>query len=321
MPTTTVITGGAGFIGSHLCEKLLAQGQHVIAIDNFDTYYDPARKHANIAGLISHPAFTLVEADIRDRAALTALFKERKPDRVANLAAIAGVRASIERAAEYVDVNLNGTINVMDAARAVGVPHVLLGSTSSVYGASEEVPFTEDQSTDHPLAPYPASKKAAELMAYAYHNLFGTQFTILRFFTVYGPRVRPDMMAFMVIDKLIKGEAITLFDNEDLRRDWTYVDDICAGVMAALDKPQPFEIINIGRGQPVRLRDFVDILSGLVGESPQLKITPTPVSEPPVTYASIDKARRLLGYEPNTSINEGLAATWAWYQQEFHIKP
>jgi len=313
---TTIVTGGSGFIGSHLCDKLIAQGHEVICVDNFDAYYDPLFKRANIAGLMNHPHFRLVEADVRDRDAIRAVFEQSRPQRVAHLAAVAGVRASIENAAEYVDINVNGTISVMDAARATGVENFLLASTSSIYGATESVPFTEDQSTDYPLAPYPASKKAAEVMAHAYHNMFGLNIITLRFFTVYGPRVRPDMMAFMVMDKIVRGQTITVFDNAEMRRDWTYVDDICAGVIAALNKPLGYEVMNIGRGEPVRLRDFIDIIQELVGTAAQLDVVPTPASEPPLTYASIEKAHRLLGYNPRTSIREGLAQTWNWYQRE-----
>ncbi len=313
---TTVVTGGAGFIGSHLCERLVAQGQWVICIDNFDAYYDPARKRSNVEVLRETKNYTLIEADVRDREKIKAIFEESRPQRVAHLAAVAGVRASIERAAEYAEVNLGGAISVMDAARAAGVENFLLASTSSIYGATDQIPFNEEQATDRPLAPYPASKKAAEVMAHAYHNMFGMNINVLRFFTVYGPRVRPDMMAYMVMDKIVKSEEITLFDNGEMHRDWTYIDDICAGVIAALDRPLGYEIMNIGRGEPVRVRDFVEIIEGLVGRKARLKIIPTPASEPPITYASVEKAKRLLGYNPVLSIREGLVKTWEWYQRQ-----
>lgn len=313
---TTLVTGGAGFIGSHLVDALLGRGERVICLDNFDGYYDPARKRANVAAHLRHPDYILVEGDIRDRESVMRVFDEHKPDRVAHLAAIAGVRASIEQAPLYTDVNFQGSINLMDAARQLVVENFVQASTSSVYGATTQTPFREDQPTDGPLAPYPATKKACEVMAHAYHNMFGMSITMLRFFTVYGPRVRPDMMAYMVMDRIVKGQDVTVYNEGNLHRDWTYVDDIIQGVVAALDKPLGYEVINIGRGEPVRLGDFVDIIEELVGGQARIKHASAPASEPPITYASVEKAQRLFGYQPHTSIREGLAHTWEWYQAE-----
>ncbi len=311
---TTLVTGGAGFIGSHLVDALLSRGEHVVCLDNFDGYYDPARKRANVSSQIGHPAYTLVEGDIRDWGLVARIFDEHRPQRVAHLAALAGVRASIDQAALYVEVNLQGSVNLMDAARQRGVENFVLASTSSVYGATEQIPFWEDQPTDGPLAPYPATKKACEVMAHAYHNMFGLNVTLLRFFTVYGPRVRPDMMAYMVMDRIVKGEEIVVYNEGNLHRDWTYVDDIIQGVVAALDKPLGYDVLNIGRGEPVRLGDFVEIIQELVGKPARVKYVPAPASEPPITYASVEKAQRLFGYQPHTSIHEGLTRTWEWYQ-------
>lgn len=311
----TLVTGGAGFIGSHLCESLIARDEQVICIDNFDTYYDPKRKRSNIKALLGQPGFTLIEADVRDSKEIARIFKNYRPERVAHLAALPGVRASVERARDYVDVNLNGTISVMDAARMIGVENFVLASTSSVYGSADVVPFKEEQITNKPLAPYPASKKGAEVMAYAYHNMFGMNITVLRLFTAYGPRVRPDMMSYIVINNIVKGEEITLFDNVEMKRDWTYIDDVCTGVVFAIEKPLGYEIINIGRGEPVKLRDFIKIIEELVGKPAKIKILPTPASEPRITFANINKAKQLLGYRPQTSIREGLAKTWKWYQK------
>ncbi len=314
---TTLITGGAGFIGSHLAEALLARGERVICVDNFDPYYSPTQKRRNIAVCLDHPCFTLIEADIRDREHMMRLFTTYRPQRVAHLAAMAGVRYSIERAPLYVEVNVQGTVNLLDAARSVGVENFVFASTSSIYGRSATVPFSEDQPTDRPLAPYPATKKAAEVMGHAYHNLFGLNFTALRFFTAYGPRVRPDMMAYMVMDRIVRGQPITLFDGgANLYRDWTYIDDIIQGVVAALDTPLGYEVINLGRGEPVRLGDFVAVIEELTGRQVIVEAQPTPPSEPPITYASVEKARRLLGYRPHTSIREGLLCTWEWYQAQ-----
>jgi UDP-glucuronate 4-epimerase len=309
-----LVTGGAGFIGSHLVDALLARGDRVICLDNFSDYYDPAIKRANIAGHLKHPAYTLSEGDIRDRERVLRLFEEHHPTQVAHLAALAGVRASIEQASVYTEVNVQGSLNLLDAARKVGVKHFVLASTSSIYGSATRIPFTEEHPTDQPLAPYPATKKACEVMAYAYHNMFNMNISTLRFFTVYGPRVRPDMMAYSVLDALIKGREITLFDPEHMKRDWTFVDDIISGVVAALDKPSGYAVFNLGRGEPHLLSEFVSIAEELTGKKALIKIVATPASEPPVTYASIDKARALLGYQPQTSIREGMARTWEWYQ-------
>jgi UDP-glucuronate 4-epimerase len=310
---TTLVTGGAGFIGSHLSGALLERGNRVICLDNFDDFYNPALKRANVENYLAHPHFLLVEGDVRDRALVLHLCAEHRPQRIAHLAGMANVRYSIERAALYAEVNIQGTINMMDAARQNDVENFVFASTSSIYGTTDQIPFREDQVADKPLAPYPATKKACEVMGAAYHNLFGLNFTALRFFTVYGPRVRPDMMAFMVMDRIIRGQEIELYNGGDMHRDWTFVDDIIAGVIVALDKPLGYEIINLGRGEPVRLSDFIEIIEELVGEGARIKDVPAPVSEPLLTYCNADKARMLLGYEPHTSILEGLKKTWEWY--------
>ncbi len=311
---TIFVTGGAGFIGSHLIDRLLARGDTVICLDNFNDYYTPTRKRANVAVHAEHPSYTLVEGDLRDRDLIMSLFAEHKPDRVAHIAAMAGVRYSIERAVLYNDVNVNGTINILDAARMHNVKNVVQASTSSVYGRTQNIPFREDQSTDQPLAPYPASKKSCEVMGYAYHNLFDLNYTALRFFTVYGPRVRPDMMAYIVMDRISKGQEIAVYNHGEMHRDWTYIDDIITGVVAAIDNPLGYEIVNIGRGEPVKLGDFIDIIQELIGQPANIKYVQAPASEPPITYASIDKAKKLFGYHPTTSILEGLQQTWAWYR-------
>ncbi len=311
---TTLVTGGAGFIGSHLVDALLARRERVICLDNFSNYYLPAQKRHNLRASLEDPGFILVEGDIRDRPLVMSLFDDYHPQRVAHLAAMAGVRYSIPRASLYVDVNIGGTVNMLDAAQEYQVENFVLASTSSIYGRTDQIPFREGQSTDHPLAPYPATKKACEVMAHAYYNLFGLNVTALRFFTVYGPRVRRDMMAYMVMDRIVRGETITLFDAGDMHRDWTYVDDIIAGVVAALDKPLGYEILNIGRGEPVHLREFVTIIEEIVGHPAVLEAPPAPPSEPPITYADVGKARQLLGYKPQISVREGLTKTWEWYQ-------
>lgn len=314
---TVLVTGGAGFIGSHLVDRLLARGDRVICLDNFNDYYNPAQKRANVVEHLKNVNYTLIEGDLRDVSCVIQLFEKYRPARVAHLAAMAGVRYSIEHASLYADVNVQGTINMLEAARRHGVENFVNASTSSVYGDTEQTPFTEDQPCDRPLAPYPATKRAAELLAYAFHNMFGLNVTSVRFFTVYGPRARPDMMAYMVMDAIVNDKEIVVYNDGELHRDWTFVDDIIQGVVAALDKPLGCEVINIGRGQPVRLGDFVDIIEELVGREARVKSLPAPASEPPITFASVEKARSLLNYQPHTSVPEGLKHTWDWYRK-FH---
>ena len=310
-----LITGGAGFIGSSLTETLLNRGDTVIAIDNFNDYYSPARKRANVAPFLDNPRYHLHEIDFSEREPVEAVFAEHHPDAVAHLGAMGSVRYSVKHPHLYVRVNIVGSVNVLDAAQRVGVGNFVFASTSSIYGQTDQIPFVETQTTDYPLAPYPASKKAVEAMGYAYHNMHGLNFTALRFFNVYGPKGRPDMMPYIVTEKLVKREPITLFDNGKMRRDWTFIDDIISGVVAAIDRPLGYERINLGRGEPVWMTDFIEILEEITGEKAIINAVPAPASEPKVTFANVDKARRLLDYDPQTSVADGLAAFWAWYQQ------
>lgn len=311
-----LVTGGAGFIGSHLCEALLARGDEVIAIDNFNDFYQPARKQANAAQLRDHPRCKLYHADICDVETIDRIFAEHKPEAVAHLAGYGAVRYSIGRAKLYTAVNITGSINILEAARQNGAGAFVFASTSSVYGKTEQIPFVESDPCNHPLAPYPASKKAVEVIGYTYYNLHQLNFTAVRFFSVYGPRGRADMMPFMVTDRIVKGQEIALFDSGKMKRDWTYIDDIVAGVVAALDRPLGYEIINLGRGEPVLMAEFVEIIEGLVGRKAILSTPPAPPSEPEITFASIKKANRLLDYHPQTSVADGLARLWEWYQKE-----
>ena len=311
-----LVTGAAGFIGSHLVDSLLQRGDEVVGLDNFNDYYDPDRKRANIRHLHDHPRWAFHEADIRDAEQMSRIVAASRPQAIAHLAAMAGVRYSIGRAGLYTDVNIRGTVNLLDAACAHGVPHFVFASTSSVYGATEHIPFVETDPCNAPLAPYPASKKAAEVMGHAYWQLHHISFTAVRFFSVYGPRGRPDMMPFTVMHRTVTGEPIDLFDGGRMRRDWTYVDDIVSGVVAAIDKPQGYVIINLGRGEPVWMSDFVEIIERLVGRSAVVRSVAAPASEPKVNFADITQARHLLGYEPTTRVADGLAEMWRWYQQE-----
>ena len=310
-----LITGAAGFIGSHLCERLLERGDTVIALDNFNDYYDTARKRENVHQLRNHPRCTLCEGDICYEGIVNHIFAEHRPEAVIHLAAYGAVRYSIGRARLYTDVNIGGSINLLEAAREIGVENFVFASTSSVYGNTKHLPFVETDPCNHPLAPYPASKRAVELMGYTYYHLHELNFTALRFFNVYGPRGRPDMMPFIVTDGIVNQREIVLFDGGQMKRDWTYIDDIIGGVITALDKPLGYELINLGRGEPVLMTDFVEIIEGLVGHKAVLSTPPAPLSEPRITFADIDKARRLLGYNPQTSLPAGLYKFWEWYQR------
>ena len=311
-----LVTGAAGFIGSHVAETLLARGDDVTGMDNFNDYYDPARKRANVALLTRKPRFTLREADVRDAETMERICAAGKFDAIVHLAAMAGVRYSIERAPLYSDVNIRGTVNLLEAARKAGVPHFVFASTSSVYGRTDQLPFCEDAPTGRPLAPYPATKLAGEVMGHAYHNMFDLSFTAVRFFSVYGPRGRPDMMPYHITDCIVHEREFTLYEAGEMHRDWTYVADIASGVVAATDRPLEYEVINLGRGEPVRMADFVELIEELVDKEAQMTTPPAPPSEPPITYADITKAYNLLGYEPTISVAEGMSRFWEWYRKE-----
>jgi UDP-glucuronate 4-epimerase len=313
---TILVTGAAGFIGSNLTERLLNQGKTVVGMDDFNNYYDPVRKRANIAPFSDHPNLTMYEQSFCDAEAVERIFFKHHPQAVAHLGAYGGVRYSIGRASLYTEVNIMGTVNLLEAARKHKTETFVFASTSSVYGHSDQLPFVETDPCNRPLAPYPASKKACELMGYTYHNLHQLNFTALRFFSVYGPRARPDMMPFMVTDRIVKGETIKLYDAGQMYRDWTYVDDITGGIISALERPLGYEIINIGRGEPVLMADFVTTIAELTGKQPQLSTPPAPASEPKITHANIGKARALLDYDPQTPVQAGLEKLWHWYQAE-----
>lgn len=314
--TTYLVTGGAGFIGSHLCEALLERGDRVVCVDNFNDYYTPDRKRRNLRQVVDHPAFTLVEADIRDSNAMEQVFATYRPTRVAHIAAMAGPRPSMERPLLYEDVNVRGTIILLDLARRHGVQGFLLASTSSVYGRSP-TPWRETAGTDHPLSPYAATKKAAEVMAYTFHSLYGLPTRVVRFFTVYGPRGRPDMTPYLFVDAMRQRRPITLFNGGvGVYRDWTYVSDVVAGVLAALDADLAFDVFNLGNSSPVELADFVRRLEQITGYRAEIQARPLPAADPPITYADVTKARQMLGYDPQVSIDDGLMRFWEWYRQE-----
>lgn len=314
---TYMITGGAGFVGSHVVDTLLRRGEQVVAVDNFTSYYDPVRKRRNLAWASEQPGFSLAEVDVRDYSALEEVFRVYRPRRVAHLAAMPGPRPSIANPPLYEAVNVGGSVNMLELARRYAIECFVLASTSSVYGRAEKLPFEETDATDRPLSPYAATKKAAEVLAYTFHSLYGTPTHVVRFFTVYGPRGRPDMTPYLFIDKMVRRQPFVLFDRGvNLFRDYTYVDDIVAGILAAIDKPMGYEIFNFGNSQPVEMQRFVAILEQVTGLPAQIEALPLPATEPPITYASTEKARRLLGFVPSTTVEQGLPRFWEWYQKE-----
>lgn len=330
MSKTVLVTGAAGFIGSHAAQALVSRGDRVIGLDNLNDYYDPARKRANLdevrkALTKTNQAenFTFIEGDIRDQKLVAELFASNTFDAIVHLAAMAGVRVSIDNPHLYYDVNVTGTLNLLDAAvgRTAGnespkkKPNFVFASTSSAYGNTKQVPFVEQDSADRPLAPYAASKRGSELLGYSYHYLHGLAFTALRFFTVYGPRGRPDMMAYKVLDNIFTGREVPLYNSGQMHRDWTYVTDIVQGILGAVDRPLGYEIINLGRGEPVLLAEFVKIIEQLAGKPANLVPTPMMDADMAYTYADITKAQDLLGYEPKISVSEGVSQLWNWYQQ------
>jgi UDP-glucuronate 4-epimerase len=310
------LTGAAGFVGSRLAKALLARGDSVVGIDNLNDYYALEHKHRHLADIKDHPRFTFVQVDLRDAPRLLELFQWHRPDAVAHLAAMAAVRYSVEHPLLYGSINVQGSVNLLDAARQTTLCRCVLASTGSSYGAVTPVPFQETAAADRPLAPYPASKRAMELFAHSYAHLWKLPVTVLRFFNVYGPHGRPDMMPWKWAQQIHRGEPITLYNNGRLKRDWTYVDDIVDGFLAALDRPFAYEIINLGCGCPVENTRFVEVLEELLGRKAKIIDTPCPPSEPLITYADTTKARELLGYEPKVGIEEGLARFVNWLRTE-----
>jgi UDP-glucuronate 4-epimerase len=320
-----LLTGAAGFIGSHTVEALVARGHRVVGLDNFDPYYSPPRKRANLreveAALPAGAMFDFVEGDLRDEALVGELIEKHAIDTIVHLAALAGVRASLDAPARYVDVNINGTVGLLAQATQRRVSQFVFASTSSVYGASRSPKYVETEPCDRPLAPYPATKRAGEMMAYAYHQVHGLKVTCLRFFTVYGPRARPDMMTHKLADAMSSGVPVPLYAGGRMVRDWTYVGDTAAGICGAVERPLDYEIINLGRGEPVVLTDYIAALERSAGQKAPVIDTPAPRTDMEQTCADIEKARRLLGYQPKVSLDEGVAAFWAWYQSAVKHAP
>jgi UDP-glucuronate 4-epimerase len=315
MSRHVLVTGGAGFIGSHLVRRLLGRGDRVTVLDDFNDFYDPALKRANVAPLLGRDDYRLVEGDIRDAAGVEALFAEGRFDEVVHLAARAGVRPSLKEPILYEDVNCIGTLRLLEAARRHGPERFTFASSSSVYGINEKVPFAENDPVDLPISPYATTKRAGELLCFNYAHLYGLRVSCLRFFTVYGPSQRPEMAIAKFTGLLARGESVPLYGSGQTRRDYTYIDDIVEGIVAAMDLAPRFEIFNLGGSQTTRLIDLVHWIAGELGVEPRLEMLPEQPGDVPITYADVEKAGRLLGYRPRVPIREGLARYVAWYRQ------
>ena len=320
MASHILITGGAGFIGSHLTRKLLSRGDQITVLDDFNDYYDPRRKRDNVAPFVGRDDYRLVEGDIRDAALVEQIFAAPGGGPlgpltgVIHLAARAGVRPSLQQPILYEEVNCIGTLNLLEAARRHGPEVFIFGSSSSVYGINRKVPFSEDDPIDLPISPYATTKRSGELMCFNYHHLYGLKIACLRFFTVYGPSQRPEMAIHKFTDLLAHGRSIPLFGRGDSQRDYTYVDDIVAGIVASLDLAPGFEIFNLGGAETTRLGDLVTWLAAELAVEPVFEYLPEQPGDVPITYADVSKAQRLLGYAPQVDIREGIRRFVAWYK-------
>ncbi|MET0623142.1 MAG: GDP-mannose 4,6-dehydratase [Pyrinomonadaceae bacterium] len=313
-----LVTGGAGFIGSHLVARLLAEGGwRVHVVDDFNDFYDPEVKRRNVAPHLGREEFRLHEADIRDRAALEAIFEGAGFDVIVHLAARAGVRPSLLEPVLYAETNINGTLNLLELARAHGARQFVFGSSSSVYGENEKVPFAEDDPVARPISPYAATKAAGELLCHTYSHLFGVRCVCLRFFTVYGARQRPDLAIHKFARLISEGKPIPVFGDGTTRRDYTYVDDIIAGVRAAMDyEATAYEVFNLGESRTVELRGLIELLERELGRKALVERQPAQPGDVPQTFADVTKARRLLGYDPRTPIEEGIRRFVDWFGKE-----
>jgi UDP-glucuronate 4-epimerase len=313
-----LVTGGAGFIGSHLVGRLLSEDVwRVSVVDDFNDFYDPAVKRRNVGRHAGREDFHVYEADVRDRAALEEIFKGTRFDCVVHLAARAGVRPSLVEPVLYAETNINGTLNLLELAREHGTRQFVFGSSSSVYGENEKVPFAEDDPIFKPISPYAATKAAGELLCHTYSHLFGLRCVALRFFTVYGARQRPDLAIHKFARLISAGRPIPVFGDGTTRRDYTYVDDIIAGVRAAMDyDASVYEVINLGESRTVELRELIGLLEKELGREAIIDRQPTQPGDVPQTFADISKARRLLGYDPRTPIEEGMRRFVEWFREE-----
>ena len=332
-----LVTGTAGFIGAALAQQLLARGDEVIGIDNLNDYYDVQLKQARLDLLCSQPGFTELRIGMEDKNAIDQAFKAHQPECVVNLAAQAGVRYSLSNPQAYVDSNITGFLNILEACRHFGTGHLVYASSSSVYGANTCMPFAENQPVDHPVSLYAATKKSNELMAHTYSHLFNIPTTGLRFFTVYGPWGRPDMAPILFANKIARGEAIDVFNYGHHRRDFTYIDDIVAGIIHTLDQPAqpnrlwnsadpdpassaaPYRIYNIGSNKPVELLRFIELMEQGLGKTAVKNLLPMQPGDVPDTYANVDALIQSVGYKPQTTIEEGVARFIEWYRHYYQV--
>lgn len=316
---TYFITGGAGFIGSTLAEKLLSNGNKVVTIDNFCDFYDPKLKEKNVENLITNKNFKLYRGDIRDREILKKIFDENQIDIVMHLAAMAGVRPSIQNPILYQEVNCLGTQNILEEMRLHDCKNLVMASSSSVYGNCKEVPFREDMIVDFAISPYAATKKANEVMTHVYHKLYDMNVIMLRFFTVYGPKQRPDLAINKFTRLMLEGNEIPMFGDGTTSRDYTYVDDIVDGIdracKYALENKNVYEILNIGNSSPISLKEMINIIAKTLNVEPKIKQLPMQPGDVDRTFADISKAKHLIGYNPKTSFEEGIKKFIKWYKE------
>lgn len=311
---TILITGGVGFIGSHTAEFLLQRGDRVVALDAFNFSYDPIHKEHNAKILQQYEQFRLVRGDIRDVELVEEIFSSEKIDCIIHLAARAGVRPSLLEPRSYMDINITGTMNLLEAMRTHNVDHMVFASSSSVYGSRTEGPFRETDNVDIPASPYAATKKSCELLCANWNYLYGTHITCLRFFTVYGPRQRPEMAIHLFASKISKEEEITMFGDGSSIRDYTFIDDIVQGVVASVDRKMGFEVINLGNSNPIRLDALIASIGEVVQKKPIIKQLPDQPGDVPMTFADVNKAKQLLDYNPQTKIVDGIRKFWDWKQ-------
>lgn len=312
-----LVTGGAGFIGSHVVERFLADDHRVVCLDNFDPFYPREIKEKNLAACRVSEAFELVEADIRDKASLFGLVDRHAFDLIVHLAAKAGVRPSIDDPQGYYEVNVQGTLNVLEAARRAGISQMVFASSSSVYGNNPDVPYSETDKVDYPVSPYASTKKSGELLCYTYHHLYKINIFCFRFFTVYGPRQRPEMAIHKFTRLLHENMPLEIYGDGSSSRDYTYIDDIVDGIANSLDRLTGYEVINLGESQTTKLTDLVNLISSTAGFDLQLSFLPKQPGDVDQTFADISKAAKLIGYSPGTTIESGIKRFVSWYQEAF----
>jgi UDP-glucuronate 4-epimerase len=333
-----LVTGAAGFIGSHLAIRLLERGDEVIGVDNLNDYYDVRLKESRLDRVKKYPGFTDIRADIHDRDAMAKVFAQHKPQRVVNLAAQAGVRYSLQNPYAYVDSNLLGFVNILENCRHHDVEHLVYASSSSVYGGNTKLPFSEHDNIDHPVSLYAATKKANELMAHTYSHLFGLPTSGLRFFTVYGPWGRPDMALFLFTKAILEGKPIDVFNHGNMMRDFTYIDDIVEGVIRVLDKPAaanpdfnadlpdpgtsnaPYRVFNIGNNQPVKLMEYIEALESALGVVAEKNFLPMQLGDVPATYADTSELDAWVGFKPDTQVKDGVSRFVEWYREYYQVQ-